>query len=78
MMKVFYRCACMDADIAVECRFRGDDEDIGSWLLGSVAEAVSEDHRVRSPLCTRTKMKHLKIPMPENAPFIGGEPELQS
>lgn len=72
-IEVRYRCHCMDAEVTVRVRARTEGEDIIDWMR-MVQVNVGADHSFRSPRCTATNMIYLKVPAPENAPFIGGKP----
>ena len=74
-MDIFYKCKCMREEATVAVPDRRDDEDIGDWM-GKVALAIAADHQLRSTLCAATSMEYAKIPLPENALFIGGKPKL--
>lgn len=76
-MKILYKCACMPAEAEVEVAERRENEDILDWMH-HVQMAIGVDHRKRSPICMATTMEHCKIPVPENAPFLGGKPKLDS
>lgn len=77
-MRVLYRCKCMDGEAGVEVRNRIEGEDVVYWVEQVVGAAVGADHRSRSPMCPSSTMEYVKIPAPENAPFIGGKPRLDS
>jgi hypothetical protein len=76
MIELRYKCHCMPAEVSLKVRFRRADEDIIEWMEGVVRHAIGADHRRRSPIYRATAMEYAKIPAPENAPFIGGKPEL--
>ena len=78
MIEVRYRCRCMDAEVGVSVRSRTSAEDVVFWVEQVVGHAIARDHRARSPACRHEKMEYAKIPVPENAPFLGGEPRLNS
>lgn len=67
----------MQDDARVNVAERLGAEDIVDWIGKVVADAVSTDHMRRSPICTAIKFE-LKIPMPDNAPFIGAAGQLNS
>lgn len=77
-MKCFFKCACQPEEIAVEVPDRTEGQDVGDWVGNTVGLAIGEEHRRRSPFCRRATTEYVKIPMPENAPFIGGKPRLDS
>ena len=56
---------------------RSAGEDISEWM-NKVRIAITEDHHKRNALCIQTKMEYVKIPVPENAPYLGAEPKLNS
>lgn len=76
-MDILYKCTCMTAEVSVAVPDRQKDEDIRDWML-KVGIAISADHQIRNPICGATSMEYAKIPMPENAPFIGGKPKMDS
>ncbi len=71
---VRYQCRCMIAEVVVEVPYRGAGQDVVEWVEEVVGGAVTRDHAARSPLCTATATEYVKIPAPENAPYIGGRP----
>lgn len=77
MVVIAYKCACMPVEASITVRYRRTDEDVTEWME-MVQAALGVDHQLRSPLCMRTAVEYAKIPAPENAPFIGGKPELHS
>lgn len=77
-IEIRYKCACMQDEVGVDVRQRLELEDIVNWVEVTVAAAVSNDHFKRSPRCFLGKTEYVKIPMAENAPFIGAAPKLDS
>lgn len=70
---VRYTCGtCPVANAKVTVREREPKEDVVEWVERVVGKAVSVDHWRRSPYCTATSVRELKIPVPpgEN-PYIG-------
>lgn len=78
MIQIPYKCRCMTEEATVSVPARRADVDIVTWVQLTVVGAVTVDHRRRSPLCRSTTMEFIKIPAPENAPHIGGEPRLDA
>lgn len=78
MISILYRCRCMDAEAAVPVRDRLAVEDVVAWVDNVVRPALGADHQLRSPACRSTTTEYVKIPVPENAPFIGGPPTLDA
>lgn len=78
MIEVRYKCICLLSEVSVRVPYRREADDVVRWMEDVVAAAISRDHHQRQPLCTQTKMEYVKIPAPENAPFIGGKPEMHS
>lgn len=76
MISIRYKCRCMAKEAAVDIRDREDGEDIIRWMNCAVQPGLGEDHRRRSPSCRASKTEYVKIPARENAPFLGGKPEL--
>lgn len=76
MIEVRYKCLCMAEEAVVCLPYRSDDEDVVTWVRETVGWLISSDHARRSPSCMQTCVEYVKIPMPENAPYIGGRPEL--
>lgn len=76
-LNVPFKCRCMDAEGSVDVRYRQEGEDVADWMA-VLQLAIGEDHRRRSPWCRSTTMEYAKIPAPDNAPFIGGRPKLDS
>lgn len=74
---IIFKCKCMAAEATVQVRNRNEHEDVADWME-LVQSTISNAHRKTSPLCMSATMEYAKIPMPENAPFIGGKPQLQS
>jgi hypothetical protein len=77
-IRCFYKCRCMAQQVAVDVQERTEDQDVVDWVENTVGHAIGADHRARSPFCMATVMEFAKIPAPENAPFIGGAPKLDS
>lgn len=73
---VIYKCKCMKEEATVNVPFRRADEDIGKWVQGTMGMAIYLDHRTRSPNCRMTAMEYAKLPVPDNAPYLGGEPKV--
>lgn len=71
-----YKCQCMNEEAVVLVPFRRKDENVIQWMDACVGPALSLDHRFRSPDCRSTKMEYAKIPLPENAPYLGAKPEM--
>ena len=74
MLEVHYKCQCMAAEACVRIPYRAEDRDVVEWMEDDVISAVSADHAARSPLCRATAVEYLKVPIPENAPHVGGKP----
>lgn len=73
---VLYSCGdCGVVDQVVHVEERPEGLDVCAWLNGSLALAISCDHRERSPYCCAEKMSAVKIPM-SGRKYIGG-PVLQ-
>jgi len=77
-LTIAYKCRCMAAEAEILVRARGEREDIADWVREAVQVALSSDHMARSPLCRSPTVEHCKIPMPENAPYVGAAPRLDS
>lgn len=75
---VLYKCACMPAEVSLEVPNRRADQDVADWVENTMGAVIGADHCRRSALCIRSKMEYAKIHVPENAPFIGGAPKLNS
>lgn len=78
MIELRYKCACMPTEVALSVRYHTSDEDVVEWMRDVVQQEIGRDHANRSPLCMRNAMEYAKIPVPENAPYVGGKPELHS
>lgn len=78
MIAIRYKCACMAEEATVQVRERQEGTDIVDWVEGVMGLALAADHKRRSPDCRRPRTEYVKIPAPENAPFIGGSPKLDS
>jgi hypothetical protein len=78
MIELRYKCVCMNAEASLLVRFRKEEEDIIAWMDNCVRPALGQHHMGRSPLCRANAVEFLKIPAPENAPFVGGKPVLNS
>lgn len=76
-MEIFYKCVCMKEETKCTVPLRQEGEDIGKWMH-KVGIAISADHQIRIPICNATAMEYAKIPLPENAPFIGAKGKLNS
>lgn len=77
MIEVRYKCACMPVEASIMVPFRRPkEEDVVQWMQNCMGLAIYLDHRQRSPSCRATAMEYAKVPAPENAPFIGGKPEV--
>jgi hypothetical protein len=74
---VICKCKCMAFEFAVNIRHREDGEDIREWMT-EVQKEITRQHQKLSPLCVSPTLDYAKIPMPENAAFIGGVPKLNS
>jgi hypothetical protein len=77
-MKLFYKCKCFDEQVEVEVRERLPDEDLLHWVETVIGMAVDHDHNQRSPSCREKNMEFVKVPMPENAPFLGAKPRMDA
>lgn len=77
-MKILWKCRCMQDQAEVEVAERLPDQDIVHWVEQTVAAAVTRAHASLSPVCRATRMEFVKIPAPENAPFLGAAPKLDS
>lgn len=77
MMEVRYKCRCMLTETSIRVPFRRLGEDVVQYMQTVIQPAVYLDHRQRSPSCREEKMEYAKIPSPENAPFLCGEPSVQ-
>ena len=64
----------MAAEACVRIPYRDGSRDVVEWMEGEVGGAIARNHAARSPLCLATAMEYCKIPVPENAPHIGGKP----
>lgn len=78
MILVSYKCTCMQDEGSFLVRDRTAVENAVEWVEGPMAKALGADHRRRSPTCTASKVEYVKIPMPENAPYLGGAPVLNA
>lgn len=78
MILISYTCRCLVDHVDVPVRDRASGEDIADWMANVVIEQLAIDHRKRSPTCTSDRLDEVRIPMPENAPFIGGKPRLDA
>lgn len=76
MIEVRYKCACMPAEASIQVPFRNENEDVVQWMQNCLTPAIYLDHRRRSPNCRAAVMEYAKLPVPENARFIGGKPEV--
>lgn len=76
-MDVLYKCQCSATEFSVHVRARTENEDVADWMA-ELTRALTHDHRRRSPFCMSTKMDYVLVPLPENAPFLGGTPKLDS
>lgn len=59
----------MTSESVVHVPERHSADDIVYWVEQVVGQAISTDHRARSPLCQATKMEYAKIPA--DGEFIG-------
>lgn len=75
-IEVRYKCSCMKEEAKVLVPYRRDDENVIEWMDRCVQPSLYLDHRERSPLCKAETMEYAKLPAPENAPYIGGKPEV--
>lgn len=62
-MNVIYKCACMEAEVPVFVRDRGEGEDVVHWVEQVIGAALATDHRARSPFCRATAVEYVKIPV---------------
>lgn len=76
MILAHYKCCCFAEEVSVSIPPRRADEKVEEWMSLCVQPALYLDHRVRSPLCKESTVEYLKIPMPENAEFIGAQPKV--
>lgn len=77
-LTIRYKCRCLPAEATFEARARAPDEDIADWMRGVIQPGLYRDHLRRSPDCAAVKTEYVKIPAPENAPFLGASPRLDS
>ena len=75
---ITYRCKCMVAEESCKGRPRRTSEDVVEWVQGPVTAGLVAAHRRRSPWCDSPATDYVKIPAPDSAPFLGGEPKLDS
>lgn len=78
VIRIRYKCRCLPAEASFEIPAREADEDIADWMRERVGPALHRDHLRRSPDCRATATEYVKIPAPENAPFLGAAPRLDS
>lgn len=77
-MKLQYKCKCLVNEVEIEVRERLPDEIIVHWVETVVGYAIGNDHNNRSPTCREKTVEYVKIPVPENAPYIGSKPRMNS
>ena len=72
-ISVRYSCAaCGIAKVSVAVPAR-QSEDVKDWVEKIMAQAISDDHTVRSPRCTSRTMSEVMIPV-SGTDRIGGAP----
>jgi DNA-directed RNA polymerase subunit RPC12/RpoP len=72
-ISVMYSCAACGIDkvsVAVPAR---QQEDVKYWVEKVMAQAISDDHSVRSPHCASRTMSKVMIPI-TGADKVGGVP----
>lgn len=62
MLIAKWKCRCLAKEVEISLRPRGPIEDISVWME-DIREAVTIDHRERSPLCSSEMLEYLKIPL---------------
>lgn len=78
MITCKYKCKCLDADVSVEVPERNPRQDVVEWVEQTMGVVIAKDHASRSPWCKSDTMEYVKIPAPDNAPYIGGAPKMDS
>ena len=75
MIKVAYKCRCMQHEAEVEVPERPPGSDLMIWM-GVMRSTLGMDHAYRSPGCIATELEYAKIPVAEGAEGIGEKPRL--
>lgn len=68
-MKIMYKCHCAE-EIAIDVPDRVHNTDIHEWI-NIMQGCIGYDHHARSPLCRRTEMEYVKIPVPDGTEELG-------
>lgn len=75
MIKIFYKCKCMQDQAALDVPERPIGGAIEVWMA-VVQQAISIDHNNRNPQCRATTLEYAKIPLDDNAPQLGTRAKL--
>lgn len=65
MIRIKYKCVCMQDPGSFEVRERRETEDICGYVQYVVTPALHVDHRTRNPVCQSEKCEYIKIPAPQ-------------
>ena len=72
MITVRYSCHdCGLEDVPCDVPERADPTDIANWVQFVLADALYNDHRLRSPDCHVSAISEVKIPI-TGAKYLGG------
>ena len=78
MIEIRWKCRCLlkEASLRIEARTAG--QGVVEWMDEVVRPLLTTAHQRRSPMCSSDRLTYLKIPTPDNAPFLGAQPKLDS
>lgn len=62
LLKVFYKCSCMQDEGSFQMQERGPRESIQVFMV-RLTEQLSIDHRMRNAACRAVKVEYVKIPV---------------
>lgn len=74
MIRILYRCACMQDHGSFDVRERRKNEDAGDWMQLVVRPTLAADHAARNALCQSRTVEEVKIPVDEGTPIGNRRP----
>jgi hypothetical protein len=71
MIECKYKCKCTKEEQTFYVEERNPINDVVCWVEQVVRPALHEHHQKLNPKCRQRAVKWLKIPLPDNADFVG-------
>lgn len=70
MLRVYYKCSCMQDEGSFQMEPRGVHEDISDFM-DRLTVKLSIDHRARNPICVAEKVEYVKMRLPGEGEPVG-------